>query len=79
MDANIPINFEEQLHVPTINYDYGRHFGEVYIAKDAEDAKKYVSEHGGLIFHDIGLERLVVLPNSMAGFVGQINLPMEED
>jgi hypothetical protein len=35
--------------------------------------------NGGVLFHDIGINKLIVFPESINGFNGQINLKMTED
>ena len=72
------IQYEQQLKVKSVNIDYALIRSKMYIAKDAIDAQEYASKNGGVIFHDIGIDRLIVFPESIKGFDGQLRVPIQE-
>lgn len=68
-----------QTHIEVASIDYKKPSYSIYVAKNLDDAKSYFDQHGGIIFRDIGLDKFIVMPESLKGFSGQIDLPPTED
>ncbi len=68
-----------QAHIPSVNVDYAQTKCAVYVAKDLDHAKELIKEHGGDMFHDISLDKLVVIAGPDKCRNGQVDLPISED